>query len=120
MADFYQMQADVVPATTTQPPAKTIFLVVAFNRAVGWSVRRASKSEEYLTREAAEQAAKRLPDHWSNVTIVEISLPAKNHIAVVPNSELAAKDELIRQLSERVAICSELLAKRAERHRDPR
>lgn len=29
--------------------------------------------------------------------------------------ELAVKDELIRQLSERVAICSELLAKRAEK-----
>lgn len=35
-------------------------------------------------------------------------------------AELAVKDDLIRQLSERVAICSELLAKRAERHRDPR
>lgn len=38
---------------------------------------------------------------------------------VANTAELAAKDELIRRLSDCVAICSELLAS-AERHRYPR
>ena len=72
MSDLFRaLQAEKL-ASKLPPPLK-VYLVVAYHKELGWSVRRQAAKEEHQTIEAAREHAESLADCWSNIRIYELS-----------------------------------------------
>ena len=83
MADFYAVQAETKRCVLLDVPPATIYLVAAWDGVRGgWSIRRTTCYEEFLTHEAAEAFAAKLSACWLNRTIIEIRLSADSKEAV--------------------------------------